>query len=217
VEVVLLALVILLALVVHAHTGPLPGDVAGSLAVQHLLWGRGDATVAIDDVSNLSWPLPAAITVGAVTAVLLLLRQWVSALIIPPFVGLADGFNYLISQMVRRTRPSGHGIHVAAAIKGYYSFPSGHVLYAVVFFGFLLFLTLQARQRLPWLVFATVLLAALIGLMPISRLLQGEHWPSDVLAGALLGLFWLLLAVQVYHWLWDRAPALRRHMPASRV
>src|SRR5690348_9440212 len=103
VEALLLALVALLALVVHAHKGPLPGDVDGSLAVQHLLWGRGAVTTGIDDVSNLSWPLPAAITVAAVTAVLLLLRQWLSALITPLLVGAADGSNYLISQFVART------------------------------------------------------------------------------------------------------------------
>jgi membrane-associated phospholipid phosphatase len=183
VEVLLLALVALLALAVHVHKGPLPGDVDGLLAVQHLFWGRGAVTTGIDDVSNLSWPLPAAITVAAVTGLLLLLRQWLSALIAPLLVAAADGSNYLISQAVERTRPSGHGIHVAANIKNFYGFPSGHVLYAVVFFGFLIFLILEARRRIPWLMAGAVRLAALVVLMPISRLLQGEHWPSDVLAG----------------------------------
>jgi undecaprenyl-diphosphatase len=216
-EALLLALVVLLAVVVHAHKGPLPGDVAGSLTVQHLFWGRGAVTMGIDDVSNLSWPVPAAITVAAVTALLLLLRQWLAALIAPLVVGAADGSNYLISQAVQRTRPSGHGLHVAAHIKNFYSFPSGHVLYAVVFFGFLIFLTLRARRRLRWLLAGTGVLVVLVLLMPISRLLQGEHWPSDVLAGALWGLFWLLAGLQIYRWLWDRAPALRRHMPAPRA
>jgi PAP2 superfamily len=217
IEALLVALVALLALVVHVHKGPLPGDVSGSLAVQHLLWGRGAVTTGIDDVSNLSWPLPAAITVAAVTGLLLLLRQWLSALITPLLVAAADGSNYLISQAVQRTRPSGHGLHVAATIKNYYSFPSGHVLYAVAFFGFLIFLTLEARRHLPWLGAATALLAVLVVLMPISRLLQGEHWPSDVLAGALWGLFWLLAAIHLYRWAWDRLPALRRHIPTPRA
>ncbi len=213
VEGVLLALVAGIALVVDAHKGPLPGDVWGSLSVQHVLWGRGALSTGIDDVSNLSWQVPAAITVSAVTGLLLLLRQWLSALITPLAVGVADGSNYLISQLVQRPRPAGHGIHVAASIKNFYSFPSGHVLYAVVFFGFLIFLLRLAQRARPWLGTLIVPLAALIVLMPLSRLLQGEHWPSDVLAGALWGLFWLLATIQVFRWAWDRMPALRRHIP----
>jgi membrane-associated phospholipid phosphatase len=47
-----------------------------------------------------------------------------------------------------------------------------------------------------------VALATLI-LMPISRMLEGEHWPSDVLGGLLYGGFWLAIAAHVY--LWGRA------------
>jgi membrane-associated phospholipid phosphatase len=218
-EVLLLALVVALALVVRAHKGPLPGDVGGSLAVQHALWGRGWLTTAVDDVSAVSWPIPGAITVAAVTGLLLLLRRWLSALVTPLAVGAADGANYLISQLVQRPRPSGHGIHIAAQIKNFYSFPSGHVLYAVVFSGFLIFLAAGARQRVPWLGVIIALLVGFLVLMPISRLLEGEHWPSDVFAALLLGLFWLLVAIQVYKWAWDHWPILRRHSPepVSRV
>jgi len=212
-EVLLLALVASLALVVHAHAGPLPGDVGGVRAVQDSLWGRGELTTMVEDVSTLSWPIPGAITIAVVTGLLLLLRQWLSALLIPLSVGVADGSNYLVSQLVKRPRPSGYGIHVAEQIKNYYSFPSGHVLYAVVFFGLLTFLAFRARHQANWLGIVIVLLLALIILMPISRLLEGEHWPSDVLASLLWGFFWLLAAIRVYRWAWVQWPALRRHIP----
>ncbi|MGH2389156.1 MAG: phosphatase PAP2 family protein, partial [Chloroflexota bacterium] len=122
----------------------------------------------------------------------------------------------LISQFVKRPRPSGHGIHVMSNIKNFYSFPSGHVLYAVVFFGFLIFLAVRARRQVPWLWAIIVLLAGLLVLMPFSRLLEGEHWPSDVVAALLWGCFWLLAAIQIYLWAWERWPVLRRHSPEPR-
>ena len=71
-----------------------------------------------------------------------------------------------------------------------YSFPSGHTA-ASFAVGALLFRKLPKRYGIPALV-----LAALIG---FSRLYLGVHYPSDVLAGALLGtgisyaaeVFWL--------------------------
>jgi undecaprenyl-diphosphatase len=58
-----------------------------------------------------------------------------------------------------------------------YSFPSGHTLHAVAF-------TLLASGAFPELGWLLVPLSALIAL---SRVVLGLHYPSDVVAGALLG------------------------------
>ena len=67
------------------------------------------------------------------------------------------------------------------------SFPSGHVVFFVQFFGFLLYLV--ARQKSPgWQRSATMFLVAWpITLVGVSRVYLGAHWPSDVLAGYLVG------------------------------
>jgi undecaprenyl-diphosphatase len=59
-----------------------------------------------------------------------------------------------------------------------FSFPSGHTLHAVAF-------TVIACAGFPWLAVLLVPAAALIAL---SRVVLGLHYPSDVLAGALIGL-----------------------------
>lgn len=73
-----------------------------------------------------------------------------------------------------------------------YSFPSGHTLHAVAF-------TLVLASYLPllaWLVLPFTLLVAL------SRPILGLHYPSDVLAGAIIGASIATLTVLGSKWLW---------------
>lgn len=58
-----------------------------------------------------------------------------------------------------------------------FSFPSGHTLHAVAF-------TLVATAYYPWL---AALLLPFTLLVAASRVILGLHYPSDVLAGALIG------------------------------
>ena len=67
-----------------------------------------------------------------------------------------------------------------------YSFPSGHTLHAVAF-------TLIAVYHYSALIWLLLPFAALVAL---SRVVLGLHYPSDVLAGALIGAGLALLAVQ---------------------
>ncbi len=71
---------------------------------------------------------------------------------------------------------------------GGYSMPSGHVARA---FALTTLIALGAPRR------TGMLLLILAGLLAVSRIYLGLHWPSDVLAGALLG---IALAV-LFHWI----------------
>lgn len=78
------------------------------------------------------------------------------------------------------------------------AFPSGHTVTAFTLAGLLIF---GLRLRVA----ATVLILTLASIMGISRMVAGVHWPTDVLAGAVVGLFSVWMAVLVV----DRWPAAR--------
>lgn len=76
-----------------------------------------------------------------------------------------------------------------------HSFPSGHTTAAFAF-GVALFLTLPQK----WAKAAALLAAALMGL---SRLYVGVHFPTDVLAGMVIGTVCGVLASRLVPWVRD--------------
>jgi undecaprenyl-diphosphatase len=107
------------------------------------------------------------------------------------------------------------------------SFPSGHAMSSIIAYGTVAYLAARLQRNLASRV-ATLALAALIILaICISRLYLGVHYPSDILAGLVIGLAWagfcmaVLEAAQLYakrnapQMLKDEAPAPAGTAPSS--
>jgi undecaprenyl-diphosphatase len=96
-----------------------------------------------------------------------------------------------------RPRPEDGLVQVIGSASGY-SFPSGHTLFYVGFFGFLFHWCSTSlrkgrlRTALLWL------FGLLILLVGPSRIYLGHQWASDVLASYALGLAYLLLVIRAY-------------------
>ncbi len=104
---------------------------------------------------------------------------------------------FVLKLLVHRPRPSATGIHIMIH-RPTLSFPSGHVVNFMCFYGFLFALAfLHMRRGVTRTVILIVLGLLLIGIGP-SRVYVGEHWPSDVIGGYLIGLLWLGLVVPLY-------------------
>jgi undecaprenyl-diphosphatase len=95
----------------------------------------------------------------------------------------------LLKERLVRERPCNLDPRIRAGARALdrYSFPSGHTLHAVLF-------TVLAVASFPGLGWVLVPFAILVA---TSRVILGLHYPSDVLAGALLGfgIAQLMLAV----------------------
>lgn len=108
--------------------------------------------------------------------------------------------NLLLKPLVDRTRPwlIVNGLYALVGEPDPHSFPSGHTCAAFAAAG-VWFRNLPGR----WLGAVGLGMAALMG---FSRLYVGVHYPSDVLAGALIGLFcaWLALRLAPYLPKWDK-------------
>lgn len=100
---------------------------------------------------------------------------------------------FLLKLIFQRDRPL---TPLLTAAKGY-SFPSGHALMSVTFYGLMIFLVWQNVKNIwaRWIL--TIALAALINFIGVSRVYLRVHYASDVLAGFCVGLMWLLLSLWI--------------------
>jgi len=100
---------------------------------------------------------------------------------------------FLLKQFFNRPRPL---IPLLEPVGGL-SFPSGHALMSVTFYGLLIVLVWDniANSRWKWLL--TFLLATLILLIGFSRIYLRLHYFSDVIAGFSAGIIWLTLSIWV--------------------
>jgi undecaprenyl-diphosphatase len=98
----------------------------------------------------------------------------------------AIGFcmNIILKMLIHRPRPGNLDIEVLGIRS--YSFPSGHAFGSVIFYG--LFAIFDIRYlTAPWNYLIGGLLIAAIFLIGVSRVYLKRHYPTDVLAGWLLG------------------------------
>lgn len=91
-----------------------------------------------------------------------------------------------------------------------YSFPSGHSLFALCFYGALawIFASMIHKHWLKSLIWvAAVFLALLIG---ISRIYLGVHYPSDVIAGYAASIVWVITVISADYVLKNKNDFLRK-------
>jgi membrane-associated phospholipid phosphatase len=198
-------LFLVLAIIVHRY-GVLAIDRQINAAVQEL---EGTPVTPFGkSLGDLAGPVAATVQYVIVLGLFAVFR-FLRELLCVAVSGLgAETMNIVTNTIVARPRPpSYHGTTLFNL--GSHSFPSGHTANAVGLYGFLFFLAVLAQHAYPkwklWLLGAEILCIYFVIDVGVSRILETQHWPSDVLGGYLLGALMLTVGIALYHWLAVRA------------
>ena len=99
--------------------------------------------------------------------------------------------NQLLKRILQRPRPTEFRIIEETG----YSFPSGHSMISMAFYGYLIYLIYKyvKNKYVKWI--SIVLLGILICSIGISRLYLGVHYTSDVLGGFLISVSYLVIYI----------------------
>ena len=164
-------------------------------------------------MSVISMPgyMPESPIMVVATALIFYLFKYKKAALYVLFTMLAGLVSTVVKALVNRPRPSDSIVRVVFKTSQQ-SFPSGHVLFYVVFFGFLVLLMYQLEDipRALRIIVGAVSLFMIFS-VPFSRVYLGAHWFTDVAGGFLLG----LLCLYLLSWLYLRKPAIQGAAPKA--
>jgi undecaprenyl-diphosphatase len=140
-------------------------------------------------VSLIKWVGMLGSTVGIVTVLFVSMLLFIifhrnvkAAVILFLSVLLGNVGNKLLKALIGRERPT-----FPEHIEDGFSFPSGHVMVGLLLFGMIAYYLVRASQIIKvkqTILICTSLLLILIG---FSRLLEGEHFLTDVIGGFITG------------------------------
>src|SRR5215218_9468922 len=117
-------------------------------------------------------------------------HKWYSIKI--PAIALSSlGLMFGLKHLFGRPRPDVPLLFEAEGL----SFPSGHALFSITFYGLLLYFIYKAvwHTGLKWTLI--VLLSILVLIIGFSRVYLRVHYATDVIAGFCVGFLWLVFAV----------------------
>lgn len=104
-------------------------------------------------------------------------------------LGIVTILNQLLKRILQRPRPE----ELRIINESGYSFPSGHSMISMAFYGFLIYLIYKniKNKYLKWSLITV--LGILIISIGISRIYLGVHYTSDVIAGFLIAISYLII------------------------
>ncbi|MGQ3480036.1 phosphatase PAP2 family protein [Paenibacillus sp. TY11] len=153
--------------------------------------------VAIFITSLGSFRISLLIALGAATLCWVYLRSKAYPFAILSSFTAMWVLNTLIKEVLQRERPSLQ--HLVEA--GGYSFPSGHAMISMGFYGMIFAIWAIERKINNRAFFLPCVLGALlILLIGLSRVYLGVHFPTDIVGGYVAGIIWLVFTVPVIYW-----------------
>ncbi len=129
-----------------------------------------------------------------ITLYILLFKKkhyWEAVMLIASLGG-GDLIKVTIKNIVQRERPT----FLQLAEESSFSFPSGHTMAAITFWGMFAYIVwINLPERTGLRTFVAIVAPMIILLIGISRIYLGVHFPSDVVAGYAIGGAWLITCI----------------------
>lgn len=133
------------------------------------------------------------VIITATIALILFLKEKKHKILVPINLGIIVLLNQLLKFVLQRPRPTEYRMISETG----YSFPSGHSMVSMAFYGYLIYLIYIKidNKYIKWGLI--VFLSILICLIGASRIYLGVHYTSDVLAGFLIAVVYLIMFIKV--------------------
>ncbi|MCK7591919.1 phosphatase PAP2 family protein [Subsaxibacter sp. CAU 1640] len=109
-------------------------------------------------------------------------------------LALASLSNVVLKRFVDRARPDIEHLVVVETL----SYPSGHAMAAMAFYGFLSYLVYRFVKNKYLKTGLILLFMILIFSIGISRIYLGVHFPSDIAGGYIAGFIWVIFCILVF-------------------
>ncbi|MEB8346151.1 phosphatase PAP2 family protein [Flavobacteriaceae bacterium KMM 6898] len=124
-----------------------------------------------------------------------IVKRWKYIAQISLVLFLATLSNVMLKRFIDRARP---GIEHLVVVKTL-SYPSGHAMSAMAFYGFLIYLVYRIKMNRILKLGLYVFLVILILSIGISRIYLGVHFPSDIAGGFIAGLIWVIFCILIFN------------------
>lgn len=122
-------------------------------------------------------------------------KKWKISVQITSVLLISSILNLVLKSIFNRNRPTNLQMVFADSS----SYPSGHAMSAMAFYGFMAYLSLQFLNLRSKKIACFTLCCFLILSIGISRIYLGVHYPSDVLAGYFAGLICLTFYIIIFN------------------
>lgn len=126
---------------------------------------------------------------------LMFFKNWQYVIQLSLVLVLALSSNVILKKIINRSRPEIEHLVTVETL----SYPSGHAMTAMAFYGFLIYLFYRFNINSLVKISLILLLAAFILSVGISRIYLGVHYPSDVVGGFIAGLIWVILCALAFN------------------
>lgn len=108
---------------------------------------------------------------------------------------LALSSNLILKQAINRARPDVEHLVTVETL----SYPSGHAMMSMAFYGFLIYLVSQIAMSKVYKSGIIILLLLFIASIGVSRIYLGVHFPSDVAGGFIAGFIWVVFCIMTFN------------------